>query len=145
MSTANANLVSRLYLECFNEGQLAAADEVVGPSLTTHTGDRGPEGFKQTVVRLRSAFPDLRFTLDDVLSDRDRVTVRWTMTGTQRGPYMGIPVTGKPVVLTAIAIYRMEHGRAMEQWSVVDRLGLFQQLGVAPPPNGAGRGVEPRQ
>ena len=136
MSTSNAARVSRLYLECFNEGRLSAADEVIGQTLTMHTGDRGPEGFKQTVERLRVAFADLHFTLNDVLSDGDRVIVRWTMTGTQRAPYMGIPTTGKAVVLTAIAIYRMEHGRAVEQWSVVDRLGLMQQLGVAPSPGG---------
>ena len=134
MSATSAHLISRLYLECFNEGRLDAADKVIGSSLTTHTGDKGPEGFKQTVTRLRAAFSDLHFSLNDVLSDRDRVIVRWTMTGTHRGAYMGVSATQKPVVLTAIAIYRMEGRRAVEQWSVVDRLGLLQQLGVVAGP-----------
>jgi steroid delta-isomerase-like uncharacterized protein len=134
---SDAARVSRLYLECFNEGRLAAADQVIAPDFRMHTGDQGPEGFKHTVAQMRTAFPDLRFALDDVLADRDRVIVRWTMTGTQRGPYMGVPGTDRHVTLTAIAIYRMENGRAVQQWSVVDRLGLMQQLGAVPAAGGA--------
>jgi predicted ester cyclase len=140
MATINARNISRLYLECLNEGRLGAADEVIAPSFSVNTGGKAPgglgaDGFKELVVtRMRAGFPDLHFTLDDVLSDGDRVVVRWTMTGKQQGPYMGIAPTGKSVALTAIAIYRMIDGRAVEQWSVVDRLGLLQQLGVTSVP-----------
>lgn len=139
MHTKNARNIGRLYMECLNEGRLDAADEVIGPTFLMNTGGKGPEGFRNLVTTMRAGFPDLHFTLDDVISDGDRVIVRWTMTGTQRGPYMGIAATGKQVTLTAIAIYRMVDGRAVEQWSVVDRLGLLQQLGVTavPAPPGA--------
>ena len=78
------------------------------------------------------AFPDLQFTLDDLLADRDRVVARFTARGTQTGVFQDIPATGSAATVSGIAIYRLAGGEIVEQWLEYDQLGLLQQLGVIP-------------
>jgi steroid delta-isomerase-like uncharacterized protein len=127
----------RFFEEVYNRGNLAVADELAAPDFVSHdagnpTHDR--DGVKQTVRAIRAAFPDVRFTADDVLEDGDTVVVRFTMRGTQRGDFMGIPATHKPIVVTGIDIVRFGAGRAVEHWHEWSGLGLLQQLGVLPAP-----------
>jgi steroid delta-isomerase-like uncharacterized protein len=127
----------RFFEEVYNRGNLAVADELAAPDFVSHdagnpTHDR--DGVKQIVRAIRAAFPDVRLTADDVLEDGDTVVVRFTMRGTQRGAFMGIPATDKPVVVTGIDIVRFGGGRAVEHWHEWSGLGLLQQLGVLPAP-----------
>ena len=82
--------------------------------------------------RLRVAFPDMRFMLQDVISSDDRVAVRWTMEATHSGPLAGIPATGKRVEQRANVIYRFVDGKIAEAWALVDQVGMLRQLGFDP-------------
>jgi steroid delta-isomerase-like uncharacterized protein len=81
---------------------------------------------------LFEAFPDIQFTLEDLLAAEDKVVARFTAHGTQSGVLQGIPATGKSAVASGIAIYCLADGKVVEQWLEYDQLGLLQQLGVIP-------------
>lgn len=87
----------------------------------------GHEGF---AVAFYSAFPDMRHVIDEVVSDDSRVVVRFTLKGTQTGSFFGIPATGKPVNVGAIAILRVEAGQVVALDAVFDEAGMLRQLGV---------------
>jgi predicted ester cyclase len=78
--------------------------------------------------------PDVWVTVDDIITDGDRVAARWTSTGTHQGDLFGIPPTGNAVKITATVVYRTKDGRLAEGWINRDDFGLMQQLGVIPTP-----------
>jgi len=122
--------------ELFNKGNLAVADEIISPDYVYHSvvGEiKGPEGVKQMVTTLRAAFPDIHFTIDDMVAEGDDVAVRYTWTGTHRGEYMGIAPTGKQINVKMGCFYRFAGGKEVELVTYVDMLSLFQQLGATPP------------
>jgi steroid delta-isomerase-like uncharacterized protein len=137
MSTKkNKALVRRYYEEVFNEKHLASIGEFLAPNLVDHNlppgVPAGIEGTKQVLAMYLTAFPDLHFTIEDMIAKRDKVVSRITATGTQQGAFMGIPPTGKHVTVTLIEIIRIADGKGVEIWLNMDTLGLMQQLGVIP-------------
>jgi predicted ester cyclase len=137
MSVAeNKALLRRLYDEVFVNWNLDLVDELIGPEFVGHEmppgTPPGPVGFKQFYGWLRSAFPDLRYTVDDVIAEGDRVVVRWTWSCTHKGEFMGIAPTGKQASVTGMAIYRVASGKCVERWVELGLLTLVQQLGAAP-------------
>ena len=129
----NKTLIRRLYDEVFANWNLDVVDELIGPEFVGHEmppgTTRGPVGFKQFYESLRSAFPDLRYTVDDVIAEGDRVVVRWTWQCTHQGDFMGVAATGKRATVTGMAIYRVADGKCVERWVELSLLGLLQQLG----------------
>jgi predicted ester cyclase len=87
---------------------------------------------------LRTAFPDLRFEIEELVAEGDVVAGRLTMSGTHEGPLMGIPPTGRAVRQDHMHFVRFEGGKAVEHWGVRDELGMMRQLGVVPEPGQAG-------
>ena len=132
----NKALVRRLYAEVFAAWNLDVVDQLIGPGFIGHEmppgTPPGPVGFKQFYGWLRSAFPDLRYTVEDVVAEGDRVVVRWTWRCTHKGEFMGIAATGKQATVTGIAIYRVAGGKCTERWVELGLLSLLQQLGAAP-------------
>ena len=124
-------IVNSLFAEFLNEGNLELADRLISPDFIGPVG-KGPEGFKASVLPLRLGFPDLHFTIQDIIVEGSRAVVRWTSKGTHRGPFAGVAPTGGQVSNEGIAIYRIENGKIVEAWSQVDRLGVLQQIGVLP-------------
>ena len=94
----------------------------------------GIEGLAQFVSMMRSAFPDLRITVEDDMAEGDKVVTRWTGQGTHQGELMGIAPTGNQVTMTGITIHRIEDGKIVEEWENWDALGLMQQIGAVPSP-----------
>ncbi len=142
MSTeANKALIRRFTEEYINQGKLALAAELVTSTYVNHLAPPGsppgPEGENQVLTLFRSAFPDGRVTLEDLVAEGDRVAVRLTFSGTQQGEFMGIPPTGKSFTLAGMNVFRIEHGKIAENWPQLDMLGLLQQLGVIPAPGQA--------
>jgi steroid delta-isomerase-like uncharacterized protein len=137
MKGANEILIRRLVEEVVNRGntdlltELVAADHVGHDPLGDHYG---PEGVRIGVAELRSAFPDLRLSIEDIIADGDRVARRFTLRGTHGGPFMGLPATGRTVMASGIAIDRVAGGRLVESWLSLDVLGLLRQLGALPVP-----------
>jgi steroid delta-isomerase-like uncharacterized protein len=129
--------VRRAFIEAFDKGNLAALDEMFAPNLIDHSTARGAaqtglEGFKQRIAGHRAGFPDLHIAIEDMLVDGDRIAFRWMMSGTQQGPWIGRPATGKSMNMTGMNMERLEGGKIVEHWSNPDILGAFQQLGFIP-------------
>lgn len=93
---------------------------------------RGHEGLKQLMKMLGSAFPDKHYKIHDLIAEDDKVVARWTMSGTHKGEYMGIPATNKHIELNGIYIIRLLDGKQAEWWLEADMLGLMQQLEAIP-------------
>ncbi len=141
MSTEdNKALIRRAYEEAFNQRNLAVLDEVNAPDLVFHNASttmQGLEAFKQFLSLYLTAFPDARFTVEDMIAEGDRVVARHTFRGTQQGDLMGIAPTGKQVMTTGVTITRFANRKGVELWGNNDDLGLLQQLGVIPAPGQA--------
>jgi steroid delta-isomerase-like uncharacterized protein len=137
VSEQNKILVRRAVEEVWNRGNYAVVDEVTAGDIVVHSsmpGDElhGPEGIKQFYATLRAAFPDIHFTIEDQIAERDRVVTRWSARATHTGEYWGMPPTGKQYVVTGIDIDRIADGKVVECWPIADQLSLLQQLGVVP-------------
>ena len=135
MATDITQDIRNIYEQFWNRGDLSAVDPLFGPDYLAHMslmGDLDQEGLKQMVRTFRSAFPDIRFHIDDLLTSGDTVIARWTSSGTHKGEFMGIPATQRSGTTTGIDVFRIEGGKVREQWSVWDALRLLQNMGVVP-------------
>jgi steroid delta-isomerase-like uncharacterized protein len=123
--------------ELFNKGNLAVADEIISPDYVYHgpMGElKGPAGIKQIVTIWRTAFPDGKYVIEDMVAEGDKVAVRYSWTGTFKGEGMGIAPTGKKVNLTEVIFYRFAGGKEVEAINYIDMLTFYRQLGVPIPP-----------
>ena len=138
MSEENKTILRRWIEEVWHEGNVDAVDEFVTDTYVRHDPNapeiRGPEAEKQLLAMYLSAFPDLRFTIEDMVAEGDKVVVRYSIRGTHKGELLGIPPTDKQVTLTATETYRLVEGKIDEQWVNMDTLGMMQQLGAIPAP-----------
>jgi steroid delta-isomerase-like uncharacterized protein len=137
MSEGNKNTVRRLFEEVWNKGNLQVTDDLFTPNYTHHDSStpdvgRGPESEKKRVTLYRTAFPDLRLTVEDIIAEGETVVARWSCRGTHKGDLNGIAPTGKHVNFTGISIARFTNGKMSEGFVNWDALSLMQQLGVVP-------------
>jgi steroid delta-isomerase-like uncharacterized protein len=136
----------RLLEESFNAGNFALIDELVASDAVNHDPAapaelrdlRGPEVLKRIATVYRTAFPDLRMTVDDVIAADDKVVLRWHSEGTHRGDLAGLAPTGARGSVTGMSIDRWKDGKIVEAWAEWDNLGLARQLGAAPPEGSVG-------
>ena len=121
MSAANKALIRRVFEELIPAGDGAGLSALMAPDFLDHDplpGQPAGAAAGEYVVRtMHTAQPDLRFTIDDLVAERDRVTIRWTLHGTNTGPLLGRPPTGRPIELAAIVIFRVAGGRIAERWA----------------------------
>lgn len=142
---ANRAAVRRIYDEAVNAGRLEVLSDLVAPEFALPDGSRGPAAFAANVTALRAGFPDIRFTIEDVVAEGDRVAVRWTWTGTHTGTFRGFAPTATVVRTTGLVLYTFARGKVVGAVIETDRLGVLQQIGVLPADLTAGRArVEPR-
>ena len=92
----------------------------------------GTKAMKQGFTNLRIAFPDITFTVEDMIAEEDKVVSRVTCRGTHNDEFMGIASTGKKMSINGIIITRWVDGKEVEAWEVIDMLGMMQQLGAIP-------------
>ena len=135
----NKSALRLVFEEVWNKGNFAVLDETHEPNWVSHFMPPGMppgnEGFKQFVKMYRTAFPDLHFTVDDVIAEGDKVVLRWTATGTHKGKLMNFDPTFKKGTTTGITISRFnDKGKSVEAWSQFDQVGQLQQLGLIPMP-----------
>ena len=142
MAPENLAEASRQLLEqTFNDGKFELADQLIAADAVNHDPAepaelralRGPEVLKRTVSLYRTAFPDVRITVDDVIADGEKVVLRWHSEGTHRGELAGLAPTGAHGSVTGISIDQWRDGKVVETWTEWDNLGLARQLGAAPP------------
>jgi steroid delta-isomerase-like uncharacterized protein len=132
-------LVRRFVEEIFNRGNMSVVEELFAPDFVEHEelpaglpNDR--EGVIQLTTMLRSAFPDFKATIDDIIAEGSKVVIRMTWRGTQDGEFMGMPPSGKSVSIGVIDIIRIADGKFVEHWGQIDSMGMMQQLGAIPAP-----------
>ncbi|PYC72729.1 hypothetical protein C7C46_25605 [Streptomyces tateyamensis] len=132
---ANKAVVGRYFTEIMSQGNLDVIDELMAPNFAFHIPTlpdpmRGPEGMKQFVTGLRNAFPDAGFAPDYLIADEHQVAVRYQMTGTQSGEFLGAPASGNFVKDAGTDLFHLSGGKIVSIHVAEDGLGLLQQLGV---------------
>ena len=137
MPTKDLMEYQRIWVEGLNRGDLATADRIFAKDCVIHiTGQaeaiRGPEAWKQFLGVFLTAFPDLKFVMEDQVVQGDKVAHRWTSTGTHTGPLGPVPPTGKKVKIDGLVMDRLVNGRVQERWEQFDNAALMQQLGLVP-------------
>jgi steroid delta-isomerase-like uncharacterized protein len=134
----NIAVLGRFIEEVINQGNLDAADDIVQENfieLDPLPGQRqGREGLKEVISMMRGAFPDIHWVADETIAAGEKVVTRFTWTGTHRGPFLGIPPTGKDVTVKGVVIDRLSGGKMADSRILMDSLGMMQQLGVVPMP-----------
>jgi steroid delta-isomerase-like uncharacterized protein len=131
-------LVMRRFTEFINTASEKLAKELISPDAIFHVPGRaepmrGPAGYLAIIGMMRAGFPDIQWTLEEMIAENDKVAARFTMRGTHRGPFFGVPPTGKPIVVQAMNFYRLSNGQFVEERGQPDLLGLLQQIGAVPP------------
>jgi steroid delta-isomerase-like uncharacterized protein len=137
MSMENKTIVHRLYEEVWNKRKLEVVDELISPSHALQdpivSGSQvGPELYKRRVVELTTGFPDLRFTIEDTIAEKEKFVVSWIISGTHKGEFMEIPATGRKISVEGITIHHIRNGKILDSYARWDALGLMRQLGVIP-------------
>jgi predicted ester cyclase len=129
---ANKQAVRRIYDEAVNAGRTEVLADLVAPEFAGPDGSRGPSAFAANVAALRAGFPDIRFTIEDVVAEGDRVAVRWTWRATHTGTFRGFAPSGRAVHDTGLVLYRFAKGKVVSAIVETDRLGVLQQIGIVP-------------
>ena len=132
MSTEVNKVIVRSFFDADVQESLAMVDEVMHPDFVYHTleGDTNREQYRQINAAVLAAFPDVRYDVEDVVAEGDKVVTRWKMRATHLGEFNRIPATNKEVTLKGVSIDRLSEGKIVETWQFYDALGFLQQLGV---------------
>lgn len=133
----NKAIITRM--ESIWDGDEEIVDELVSEEFTNHNpivpdAPPGPAGFKQNVAAIRTAFPDITFTTEDMIAEGDKVVIRAIGKGTHEGELLGIEPTGREVTIDIIVIFRLDDGQLVERWAQTDTMGMLRQLGALPEP-----------
>lgn len=133
MTESNKQVIRRLFDDVLNGGKLGLLDTLVGAAYVDHSPASGQApgtaGVKAKVAALRAGFPDLRFTLEELVGEDEVVAARYHWRGTHRGSFLGIPPTGRTVLVRGMDFYRLRDEKIVEHWDIVDDLGMLTQLG----------------
>jgi steroid delta-isomerase-like uncharacterized protein len=126
----------RIWIEGLNRGDPSTADQAFNKDCVIHISGqaepfRGTEGWKQYLQGFLTAFPDLKFVMEDQVVAGDKVAHRWSCTGTHTGPLGPVPPTGKKAKIDGLIIDRVVNGKVQERWEQFDNAGLMRQLGLA--------------
>jgi steroid delta-isomerase-like uncharacterized protein len=136
MNDQNKMLARRIFEEGFSKGDLSVAEQILAPNHVSHdpnnppTYQQGPRGMQDIIKIYRTAFPDLKMTIDDQIMDGDRVVTRWTARGTHKGQLMEIAPTNKNVTVTGMTVDKIQNGKIVESWVQWDMAGMLQQVGM---------------
>jgi steroid delta-isomerase-like uncharacterized protein len=132
----NAAVARRWAQAAFNEHDLDAAAAFLAHDWVGHwvgmSDGHGADGFRRLAGTYLTAFPDMQIAVEDALADGDKLARRVSWTATHRGPFLGVPATGRRVRGQGIVILRIVDGKIAEEWEMSDLLGLLQQLGAVP-------------
>lgn len=94
----------------------------------------GLNGLKDVLRGMRAAFPDMHWTIEEQITEGDKVVTRFEWSGTHRAEFFGVPATGRPVKVWGIVIDRIDGGKIKDTRILMDALGLMMQLRAFPPP-----------
>jgi steroid delta-isomerase-like uncharacterized protein len=133
--TENKEIARRFMEECWNKGDKDAMRDLIADKCRYHDPVfPGVENVQQHITSCRSGFPDLRFTIEDMIGERNEVVVHWTARGTHTGPFLGMQPTNRPCTVSGTSISRIEGGKIVEHWADWNVMTLMEQLGVTAAP-----------
>ncbi len=122
------------FAEAVNTSSYELFDDVVAPDSIDHDPApgqvAGPKGYRALFTEMRRAFPDMKVEVAALVADEDAIAFAYTFTGTQDGPLMGMPATGKKVKIRGMQISKFSNGKMVERWGSSDQLGMLQQIGA---------------
>ena len=134
MSKQDNIATQKLQGEAINKGRLQELHTVFAENVVDHDPapdqGKGPEGFIAFFTNFRTAFPDLSIAVDHMVADEDNVSIAYTITGTHKGSFMGIPATGKKIKARGMQIARFENAKIVERWGSSDELGILKEIGA---------------
>jgi steroid delta-isomerase-like uncharacterized protein len=143
----NKQIVYRFIDECWNQGKLNVVSELVAdkcrfhdpvfPSLTS-----GAENMRNHIESSRRGFPDLKFTIDDTIAERNEVVIHWTANGTHKGVFLGMQPTNRKAAVSGTSIYRIEGSKIVEEWANWNLMTMMEQLGVTMTPQSESQRAE---
>ncbi len=143
MSMKAADSVKTYYINGYNavgamfsSGKMDDANKYIADNFIEHQllpGQKpGLAGLKEMMGAMHAAFPDMKFTTNSITADSNSIWAQFTLTGTNTGPFMGMPPTGKKISVEGIDHLRMENGKAVEHWGFMEEKKMMQQLGLMP-------------
>mgnify|MGYP003487669198 CR=1 FL=1 len=132
----NKNAIHRL-LEALSKGNMDTFDELTIADLIIHGDDLFPfgrdrESIKNLITAFHKAFPDAKFTVEQIFAEQNKVVSYVTVSGTHKGEWLGAAPTGEEITWTVSSVTRFNEGKIVELWGIADELSLMQQLGLAP-------------
>jgi steroid delta-isomerase-like uncharacterized protein len=133
----------RQFFELFDRHDTEKMGQLISSTnYSSHFSGKPPtdwNGYKQFTIAVTNAFPDIRHKIEDMVAEgEDKVAVRFSVTGTHKGEFQGIPPTGKKVSFDGMDFITILNGKITEMWVNVDMMGLMQQIGAIPASSIAG-------
>jgi steroid delta-isomerase-like uncharacterized protein len=131
----NPTTVATRFYQLFSHGKLDEVIDLLGDGYVSHGfGGGGAENLRQSIRGMRAAFPDLTFTVEDTITESEKVAVKTTMRGTHQGPFAGRLASGNPIEVGGCDVFRVRDGRIVEAWWLGDSGSLLMQIGAIPAP-----------
>lgn len=132
----NKTIMNR-FVTFINTASENLAEELISPNAIFHAPGqpepmKGPNGYLTIINMMRSGFPDIQWTLEDIVVEGDKIAARFTMRGTHQGNFFGVPPTGKSIIVQAMNFYYLSEGQIIGEHGQPDFLGLLQQIGAIP-------------
>jgi len=137
MTSENKKAFMDKFALFINTADTQLAEILIAPDAKFHVPGQpeplqGPIGYLSIIAMMRSGFPDIQWTLEDMVAEEEKVAARYIMRGTHQGGFFGVPATGKSIQVQAINFYRLNNNQIIEEFGQPDMLGLLQQIGAAP-------------
>ena len=125
------------FLQFINTADENLAQQLISPVAKFYVPGQseplqGPKGYLMTIAMMRGGFPDIQWTIEDMITENNKVAVRFTLRGTHKGVFFGVPATEKSVVVQAMNFYRLADNQIIEEFGQPDMLGLLTQIGAVP-------------
>jgi len=127
------------FVQFINTADENLAQQLISPTAKFYVPGQneplqGPKGYLMIIAMMRGGFPDIQWTIEDIITENDKVAVRYTMKGTHQGAFFGVPGTGRSISVQAINFYRLSGDQIIEEYGQPDMLGLLTQIGAIPQP-----------
>lgn len=138
MSDTNEAVIRRFVNEVLNKGNYSAMRELVHTNYVYRSPGQvllGPEALEDLLTAYRTGLPDMNTRVDDLIVSGEKIVISITLTGTHSGDLMGIPATGNQVTVHGMVLSRLEDGKIIEEWEILDIFGMLEQLGVVSLPS----------
>jgi len=134
------NTFMRRFVQFINTADEMLGEELVAPNAEFYVPYQseplvGPPGYLRAIEVMRGGFPDIQWTLEELIAEDEKIAARYTMRGTHEGAFFGVPATGRRIEVQAMNFYDVANGKIVGERGLPDLLGLMQQIGAVPAPS----------